>query len=163
MRRRLAGLAVIAGTLLIAGPATAQQVFVYPTKGQSQAQQDQDRSDCHAWAVQQTGFDPANPHVATGAPPPSQPATASPLRGAARGAAVGAIGGAIAGDAGKGAAIGAATGGLIGGMRRRDQRQQQDYQQQQYHQQQQAALSQGQANYNRAFAACMQARGYTVN
>lgn len=70
---------------------------------------------------------------------------------AARGAAVGAVGGAIGGNAGKGAAIGAATGALVGGMRRRDERRA-------------AEASQAQASdaYNRAYAACLEGRGYTV-
>lgn len=139
--------------------AWAQQVYVYPSQGQSQAQQNADQGQCYAWAVQQSGYDPANPQMA-GAPPAgySEP-QGDVLRGAARGAAGGAIGGAIAGNAGKGAAIGAAVGGLFGGMRRRDRRRQQESQQQQYYQAQQYGLS----AYNRAFGACMQGRGYTIN
>ena len=40
----------------IAGAAYAQQ-YVFPAKGQSPEQQKKDESDCHAWAVGQTGFD----------------------------------------------------------------------------------------------------------
>jgi len=146
---------------LLHGTALAQEMFIYPTKGQSPDQQNRDRYDCHTWAVQQTGFDPTKPQTAQ-PPPPQQAPQGGVVRGAARGAAVGAVGGAIAGDAGKGAAIGAATGGLIGGMRRRDQQAQQAQAQQQYAQQQQAALSQQQAGYNRALGACLEGRGYTV-
>jgi hypothetical protein len=60
--------------------------------------------------------------------------------------------GAIAGDAGKGAAIGAAGGGMMGGMRRNDQRRQVDSQQQAGHDQ-----------WNRAYKACMEGRGYTLS
>ena len=35
------------------------QLFVYPDKGQTQAQQTQDRNACHSWAVSQTGYNPA--------------------------------------------------------------------------------------------------------
>ncbi len=35
--------------------------FVYPRNGQSEAQQSQDRFECHQWAVEQTGFDPSEP------------------------------------------------------------------------------------------------------
>ncbi len=63
---------------LIYTPAAAQQIFVYPTKGQSPEQQNRDRYECHTWAVQQTGFDPMNVQVAqapaTAAPPPAQEA-----------------------------------------------------------------------------------------
>ncbi len=163
MRHPLLTGLLVAVAVIVAGEVLAQQVYVYPSQGQSQAQQNADQGQCHAWAVQQSGYDPANPQVA-GAPPPSYAAPqGGVLRGAARGAAGGAIGGAIAGDAGKGAAIGAAVGGFAGGMRRRDRRRQQQQQQQQYYQQQQAAQQYGLSAYNRAFGACMQGRGYTIN
>ncbi|CAM3700861.1 hypothetical protein CCOS865_00711 [Pseudomonas reidholzensis] len=41
-------------------------VIAYPAYGQTPQQQDQDRYQCHRWAVEQTGFDPAQ---ATYAPP----------------------------------------------------------------------------------------------
>lgn len=34
------------------------KLFVYPRKGQSQAQQDNDRYECHKWAADQTNYDP---------------------------------------------------------------------------------------------------------
>jgi hypothetical protein len=34
------------------------QLFIYPSKGQSQEQQADDRYACHSWAVSQTGYDP---------------------------------------------------------------------------------------------------------
>ena len=46
------------------GPAPASSstdVFVYPKNGQSDSQQSTDRYECHAWAVQQSGFDPTRP------------------------------------------------------------------------------------------------------
>lgn len=39
-------------------PPPAQNVFVYPKKGQTAEQQAKDRYECHVWAVDQTGFDP---------------------------------------------------------------------------------------------------------
>ena len=49
-------------------------------------------------------------------------------------------------------------------MEEEQQMQQQQWQQQQgYMAQQQNALAQGRNNYDRAFSACMTARGYTVN
>jgi len=164
------------GALVFVAPqlGTAQP-YIYPDRGQTFQQQESDKGQCYGWAVQQTGFDPANPQVATGPPPPSyypqqpQAPEGGMLRGAAGGAALGAVGGAIGGDAGKGAAIGAGVGALFGGMRRmryeeqqQQQMQQQQQQQQMYMAQQQNAMSQGRANYERAFSACMSARGYTV-
>lgn len=37
------------------------QLYIYPKNGQTQAQQDQDRYECHSWATNQTGFDPTQP------------------------------------------------------------------------------------------------------
>ena len=36
-------------------------LYVYPKNGQSESQQSTDRYECHAWAVQQSGFDPTKP------------------------------------------------------------------------------------------------------
>ena len=151
------------GVLLLGLPALAgAQAYVYPERGQSAQQQEFDRGQCYSWGVQQSGFDPANPQVASAPPPIYQQPTASPLRGAFGGAALGAVGGAIGGDAGKGAAIGAGVGLLFGGMRRMRQEEEQQQMQQQYAMQQQSAVSQGRGNYDRAFSACMAGRGYMV-
>lgn len=159
-------LAVVLVGMLVAGtPALAgAQAFVYPARGQSPQQQEFDRGQCYSWAVQQSGFDPANPRVAA-APPPPQPGMpqGGMFRGAMGGAALGAVGGAIGGDAGKGAAIGAGVGALFGGMRRMRWAEEQQQQQQNYQAQQQGALAQGHSAYNRAFGACMTGRGYTVS
>src|SRR6202047_4588181 len=112
--------------LVVCAPIVTAQtdMFIYPGKGQDQAQQDKDRYECHSWAVQQTGFDPSKPQTHAGNSDTSQPYKPSQphvLKGAARGAALGAVGGAITGNAGKGAGAGAAMGGMVGGMRRRDE------------------------------------------
>jgi Glycine zipper len=136
--------------------------FIYPSRGQSPEQEQTDKGQCYTWSVQQSGFDPANPPLPTSPPPQAGPPQGGLFRGAAGGAALGAIGGAIGGNAGKGAAMGAAMGGVFGGMRRRRWMQQAEYQQASYQQQQQNVLTQGRANYNRAFRACMSGRGYTL-
>src|ERR1700680_3956097 len=107
MRRIIGTIGLLIGLATPLASGIAQEIFVYPAKGQTQAQQDQDRYECHVWAVQQTGFDPTRSSAAYAQPAPQAP-QGGLLQGAARGAAVGAVGGAIAGDAGKGAAIGAA-------------------------------------------------------
>ena len=158
---------VLAGAIaltlwLAAGDGMAQESFVYPSKGQSQQQQATDEAECRSWAVQQSGFDSANPP-----PPPSGVAPVDTgfgvVGGAARGAALGAVGGAIAGDAGKGAAIGAATGGLFGGMRKRGREREQAAQQGQAQAQYEAQIAGQQDAFRRATAACLEGRGYTVN
>jgi hypothetical protein len=147
--------------LLAAGPSvrstSAQsELYVYPKEGQSEEQQSQDRGECHAWAVKQTGHDPSAPQPSAGA---QQAPQGQAVRGAAAGAALGAIGGAIAGNAGKGAAIGAGVGGGAGALRGAKQRQAQAEQQQQ----QQAAQQKGKEAYDRALKTCLEGRGYTVN
>jgi hypothetical protein len=144
-RRRAAGVALLVGFCLPASLAGAQP-YVYPQKDQSAEQQQKDEGECHQWAVQQTGVNPA---MAT---TPDRSRDGSLVRGAARGATVGVVAGAIAGDAGKGAAAGAAGGALIGGMRRRDAVRED-----------QAVQSQNQQAYLRAYTACLQGRGYSVN
>lgn len=131
------------------------EVFVYPSKGQTKEQQEQDEFSCYKWAKEQTGFDPNQPMQQAAAPPPQGGAA----RGAARGAAVGAIGGAIGGDAGKGAAIGAGVGAAGGAARRRQAEQQQAAAQEKAKQ----AYNADVAGYKRAFSACMTGRGYTVS
>jgi hypothetical protein len=67
-------------SLIVAVPhlGTAQP-YIYPDRGQSYPQQESDKGQCYGWAVQQTGFDPANPQVAMASPPPPQ-YTVSPRR-----------------------------------------------------------------------------------
>jgi hypothetical protein len=141
----------------------AARTFIYPARGQSPQQEQFDKGQCYVWAVQQSGFDPANPQVATAPPPAPAPPEGGLLRGAAGGAALGAIGGAIGGNAGEGAAIGAGVGGLFGLVRRARWMEEQQQQQQSYVAQQQSALAQGHGAYNRAFSTCMTGRGYTVS
>src|SRR3954466_12451971 len=106
MARRILFLMTMSAAFL-AVDAGAQQV-VFPAKGQSADQQKQDEGACHTWAVQQTGFDPANPPAAAAPAAPPTTATGTTPGAGARGAARGAVvGGVIADDAGTGAAVGA--------------------------------------------------------
>ena len=123
----------------------ARTEYVYPTRGQSPQQQQKDQGECHVWATQQTGVNPA-----AMAPPPSGP-TGQVAGTAARGAAVGAVGGAIGGNAGKGAAIGAAAGALVGGFRRARPAARG-----------RAVAGAGERGLWRRNAACLEGRGYTV-
>ena len=147
--------AAVIAAMVAAGTGFAQEPYVYPNKGQSSDQMEKDKYSCYKWAKGQTGFDPMQAPTATAPPPPTR---GGAVRGAAGGAAAGAAIGAIAGDAGKGAAIGAASGGLIGGARRRQSQKEQE----QYAQQQSAQYGQRRGEYNRAWGACMEGKGYTV-
>ncbi len=136
-------------------PASANAPIIYPGAGQSFEQQAKDETECRGWAQQTTGISPyqtAPEYYGGGYSSPGV------VGGAARGAALGAIGGAIAGDAGQGAKIGAGVGAAAGFMRRNQERRQQAQANDQAMAQYQADL----ANYNNAFAACMQGRGYVV-
>ena len=138
--------------------ATAQtsRPYIYPSKGQTPEQQDRDKYECYQWAVGQSGFDPANPSTtSTSAQQPDR----GPTGGAARCAAVGAVGGAMSGDAGAGAASGAARGRILGAIRRRREKNEAEQEQEQG----QAGGASRQEAYDRAFATCLQGRGYTVN
>jgi predicted lipid-binding transport protein (Tim44 family) len=146
--------AAFALTALLAAPVLAEP-YVYPTKGQSQDQTEQDKYACYEWAKGQTGFDPMQRPTATSAAPETKGGV---VGGAAKGALVGVAAGAIAGDAGKGAAIGAASGGLIGGMRRRGS----ERDQQQWAQNQSSQYDAQRSNYERAWAACLDGKGYSV-
>lgn len=135
-------------------PAAGGEPVVYPAKGQSQQQMEMDKSSCYSWAKGQTGFDPMQAPVPATAAEPQGGA----VKGAAKGAAVGAAVGAIAGDAGKGAAIGATAGGAGGAVKKRKGQKEQQAQAQQ----QAAAADQKLADYNRAWGACLEGKGYTV-
>ena len=80
-------LVVAALSLSVPKAGWAQGLMIYPSKGQSQKQQSQDRYECHIWAVQQTGYDPSNPQMAqsnvAAAPPP--PRAEAPQGGLWRG------------------------------------------------------------------------------
>ena len=85
------------------------------------------------------------------------------VRGAAGGAAVGAaVGGIAGGKAGKGAAIGAAGGGMLGGMGAAGQNRKASDDRRQWEQREAATYAANRDRYDRAFAACMDGRGYTV-
>ena len=152
---------------LLCGTAVAQELIIYPAKNQSNEQTEKDKFACYSWAKGQTGFDPmATPQATTSAP-------AQQTKSVARGAAVGGVGGAALGagigaiaggssGAGKGAGIGALTGGTLGGLRSHSQNQQAAQSQNQREQEQLAQYQQGRNNYNRAYSACLEGRGYTV-
>jgi hypothetical protein len=157
----------IVSLLLLCAPtndAFAQSdMFIYPKVGQSDSQLEKDKYECYSWAKNQTGFDPMEVPKATAPPPQQQAKKGGALRGALGGALLGAAIGEIANDdAGKGAAIGAGTGALFGGMRRQKQVKQQNQAEQQWADQQTSQYAQKRNSYNRAYAACLEARDYTV-
>ena len=154
------------------------QDFFYPPTGRNEAQQRQDRFECHEWAVAQSKFDPvefatrpvapvtlaATPAASTDVRDQAGPAV---IGGAAAGAAIGEV---ADNDAGKGAMVGGAAGLLRARMTERKaaaERASSQTQKQMAAQQAQAKQSQdlraGREAYDRARAVCFKGRGYTVS
>jgi hypothetical protein len=145
-------------------------VYFYPAQGHSVPfeQQDRDRYECNAWAVQQTGFDPSLPSVppyqhvqmVAGGPPPGT------------GVAVGAVAGAVVGNAvsspwhaGTGTLLGALAGAAIGGAADAERTAQNDRIAQMNadaNAAQTATLERRASDYKRAMSSCLQGRGYIV-
>jgi hypothetical protein len=152
--------------------AAALNVQVFPGGGQSSSQQSKDETECYDWSVKNTGYDPfavakqAEQQKQAAAQQQQQAAQSTQgagARGAVRGAAAGAVVGEIANDdAGKGAAIGA-TAGVVAGRHRARQQQAQAADQSAKTQQaaSQTAAQQTDA-FNKGFAACLEAKKYTV-
>ena len=142
---------------LVAGPALAQELIIFPGQGQSDEQMEQDKYSCYQWAKKETGFDPMEAPKTTEAPPKEEPKKGGVLRGAAGGAIVGGI---I--DGSDGAKKGAAAGGVVGGVRRGRQSRAEEQKMVQWEQDQATAYSQKRNTYNRAYSACLEGKGYTV-
>jgi hypothetical protein len=151
--RRLPAIVLAASlTLTVTVARAADELFVYPQKGQSDEQLDKDKEQCHDWAVKQTGVDPVKMADQTEA------AGKSGGGSLAAGAGVGALRGAAGGDAAAGAVHGVGLAGLVRVVRARRQMEQQHDSYMQTHQEQQAQLG----KYDRAYSACLEGRGYTV-
>jgi len=117
---------VLFPTSLVLAQAPLPEPFAYPTKGQTEQQQQQDHFACYSWAKEQTGVDPSQLPPVTTAQSSQQ---AQPVRG----------------------------------LFRRREEQQQQQQQAQAKAQANATEQQRLQTYDRAWTACMQGRGYTVN
>jgi outer membrane lipoprotein SlyB len=155
-------LLIIGLELLFTSPVMSTELVIFPAQNQNNEQMEKDKYDCYQWAKQQSGFDPMAPPTTSSAPP-VQGAQGGVVKGAARGALVGVTVGAITNNSkGRSAAAGAAAGGLVGGMRRQDQARQQNQAEQQWAQQETNTYAQQRNNYNRAYSACLEGKGYTV-
>jgi hypothetical protein len=151
--------------------AHAQDLFIYPSGGQSAEQQRRDSLECRLWAIDQTGFDPTAPIQNSRLEPAQLPSQGPGVaRSTARGAVVGTAAGAIAGNTGRGALAGAAGGAILGSARQGDQRRAQQQvsddwarQQQIREAEQQQLVNYRRQVFNRAVTACMEGRGYSVS
>ena len=139
-------------------------MYVFPKQGQSQQQQFSDDGECRSWAIRETGVDPAylQGQMAMLSNQPAQrdmPVARGALRGVAAGAAMGGIRNNMDEGAGRGATMGVTYGAMKGMANRRDMVRQESANQAN---QQMAGLQASQDSYMRAFAACMDAKGYSV-
>lgn len=144
----------------VAAGAAASDLIVYPGNGQSAEQQELDEFQCYKWAREKTGFDPMAQPTASTAPPADN--STSTGKGLVGGALLGAAVGGIA-DGSDGAGKGAAIGGLMGGMRSRSQQRQHQQQSDEWARQEAARYQEQRNQYNRAAAACLDSRGYSVS
>lgn len=152
-------------SLALAGPVGAQDPIVYPAKGQSEDQLEKDKYQCYSWAKKQTGFDPMKTPTASSAPPAQEEKVWGAGKSGVAGGATGAIVGGIA-KGGKGAVrgglLGAGAGALIGGVRSSNQRKREEQNRKQWEQKEVNNYARARTEYNRAFGACMEGRGYSV-
>ena len=158
MRFTVKPVTVLAALLIYATPGFAQELYIYPAGGQSAEQMDKDKYECYNWARKDSGFDPMAVPTTSTAPPGGQKKSG----GVVKGGLVGAATGVIIGDNRKAARRGAAAGGLIGGVRQSSHNTRVDQGQQQWEQQEASQYANERNNYNRAYSACLEGRGYTV-
>ena len=158
MRNRTGSITLMLAAMLGTTAAMASDLYVYPAKGQSADQQDKDKYECYQWAKRDTGFDPMSTPTTSTPAPTTQQRSGGVARGALGGAAIGGIIGGSSSDAGTGALVG----GLLGGVRQRSQNVSAQQERQQWEQQEASRYANNRNNYNRAYAACLEGRGYTV-
>jgi len=148
-------------------PLPSTEIYFYPLRKQSPAQQERDRYECYLWAVKKSGFDPGQAQLA-----PHQRVEVKPVNPPGTDVAVGAVSGAMIGsilssphDSGEGMVFGAITGAMLGAASESAKQQQAQQLQQHYdsREAQEYARQDKQArDYRRAMSACLEGRGYTV-
>ena len=144
--------------LCMAATGMADELMIFPNDDQSPEQQEEDKFACYSWAKGESGFDPMAPPTATKPPPQEEAKKDGVGRGLVRGAAIGQIAGGDSESTRRGAAAGVA----IGGMRRQDQKRKEEAKRQQWEQEQVRIYTENRNRYNRAYAACLEGKNYTV-
>lgn len=133
-------------------------LFIFPKENQDTLEQTNDMKDCYVWAYHQTNFDPLNPTKVEVKPVGKIP-KGTAVVGAARGAAAGAAIGSVTGNMGDGAAIGAINGVIRGRRASRNAKKQHINNNIQAASNAERNLK---LNFNKAFSACIKAKGYSV-
>jgi len=150
-------LRVAIGLFFVATTAQAD-LYVYPQKGQSEEQTDKDKHECYKWSKENTGFDPM---MAPNATTPA-PTVENKKGGVAKGAAVGAIGGKVLGNSSKTTKKSAAAGAVVGGAKQGSDNKKQQQAKNDWEQKEASNYSAQRNEYNRAYGACLEGRGYSV-
>ena len=148
-------------------PLPSVTIYFYPTKDQSQNQQERDRFECYQWAKKQSGYDPGQAQLA-----PHQRIEVRSATPPGSDVAAGAITGAVIGSifsphhsSGSSVVFGAITGAMLGAASEQAKHEQAQQIQQHYDAKdaERYARLERQANdYRRAMTACLEGRGYTV-
>ncbi len=144
--------------LCMAATGMADELMIFPNADQAPEQQEEDKYTCYSWAKGQSDFDPMAPPTATEPPPQQQAKRGGVGKSLVRGAALGQIVGGDSKSTGRGAAAGVA----VGGMRRQDQKRKEEAARQQWEQEQVRIYTENRNRYNRAYAACLEGKNYTV-
>jgi len=146
MVSRIAWLLIAAVFVGAMNDAIGAEMFAYPKKGQSHEQQQADQEYCETWADQQAGS--ISSSLGGQSSPSQERMRGGPLRGAMRGRMIGEA----AGESNAGTMGGGMGGGMI--RRRIEQKRGEEQLRPAHHGKTDA--------HNRAFKACMEGRGYTV-
>ena len=158
MKHLLPAVACCSLTLLIVGESMAQELYIYPAKGQSAEQQEKDKFECYSWAKNDTGFDPMALPATSTAPPKDKKKSGGAITGALGGAVLGGV----LGDSSKSAKRGAVAGGLVGGVSQSSKNAKNEQKRSDWERKESANYANNRNNYNRAYSACLEGRGYTV-
>ena len=148
----------VAVGMLCASVSVQADLYVYPQKGQSAEQTDKDKHECYGWAKGKSGFDPmAAPKATTAAPKVEEK-----KGGVVKGAAAGAVAGKVLGNSSKTTKKSAAAGAVVGGAKQGSDNKKQQQAKADWEQKEASNYAANRNEYNRAYGACLEGRGYSV-
>lgn len=142
--------------------------IIFPKEGQSKEQLAQDKTYCKTWAEEETGIDPdvialkrenIEEKVTTDDESKFGGLLKGVFKGAATGAATGAIDANIDNEVGGGALKGAVLGGVFKHEKQKDRKDELGYRKDSFERED---LKEQLDRYRRAYAVCLEAKGYTV-
>lgn len=140
-------IAVLVGCFVYTSAAVAEPLVIFPAKDQTKEQQKKDEVACYLFAVDETGFDPAEAKVEVDDPERKR-------GGAVRGAAAGVI----IGDDSESTAIGAG----VGAARQARQNRKAQEAAAEERKKQEAEIAAKKEHFRKAQSVCLEAKGYLV-